>query len=71
MTKRQSEYSALEWAKLYPDARYAAMQAENDASLNRNVIPVRGADGRSTVMVDRATGKPIPDAPQRRIGGLS
>jgi hypothetical protein len=70
MTKRQSEYSALEWAKLYPDERYRAMQAENDVSLERNVIPIRGADGRSTVMVDRATGKQIPVVPARRIGGL-
>jgi hypothetical protein len=70
MTKRQSEYSAIEWAKLYPDQRYAAMQVENDASLNRNVIPVRGADGRSTVMIDRATGKQIEATPERRIGGL-
>jgi hypothetical protein len=70
MTRRQSEYSPLEFSKLYPDERYRAMQLENDASLDRNGIPVRGPDGRSTIMVDRATGKQVPDAPARRIGGL-
>jgi hypothetical protein len=70
MTKRQSEYTALEWAQLYPEQRYAAMQAENDASLDRNVIPVRGPDGRSTIMIDRATGKQVPAAAPRHIGGL-
>jgi hypothetical protein len=68
--KRESEYSALEWSLLFPEQRFAARQLESDAQLGRNVIPVRGADGRSTVMVDRATGKQIQTTPERRIGGL-
>ncbi|WP_156164860.1 hypothetical protein [Bradyrhizobium sp. LTSP885] len=68
--KKQSEYSAIEWARLFPDERYRAMQAENDASAGRNIIPVRGADGRSTVFIDRATGKQVDATSARRIGGL-
>ncbi len=69
MVKKRSEYSAIEWARLYPNERYLAMQAENDASSDRNLIPIRGADGRSTVLIDRATGKPATPS-QRVIGGL-
>ncbi len=69
--KKRSEYSAADWARLYPDERYAIEQAEIDQALGRNSIPVRGADGRSTVFVDRTTGAPIPAAPLRRIGGLT
>lgn len=68
--KKRSEYSAVEWARLFPEQRYAAIQAETDAALGRNAIPVRAADGRSTVYIDRATGKPVPAKPERRIGGL-
>jgi hypothetical protein len=71
MTKRQSEYTAAEWADLYPEARYAAMQAEADSRMGRAAIPVRAADGRSTVYVDRITGAPVPTpaaAPARRMG---
>jgi hypothetical protein len=68
--KKRSEYTAVEWAQLYPEQRYAAQQAEFDQAAGRNARPVGGADGRSFVFVDKATGAPIPDAPPRRIGGL-
>lgn len=68
--KKQSEYTAAEWANLYPEQRYAIQQAANDAALGRNVMPVRAADGRSVVHVDKATGAPVAATPARRIGGL-
>jgi hypothetical protein len=68
--KKQSEYTAIEWANLYPEQRYAIQQAANDAALGRPAMPVRAADGRGVVYVDRASGKPIQAAPARRIGGL-
>jgi hypothetical protein len=71
MTKRQSEYSAAEWAGLFPEQRYAAMQAEADSRMGRAAIPVRAADGRSTVYVDPITRAPVPTpriAPARQMG---
>jgi hypothetical protein len=68
--KKRSEYTAAEWANLYPDQRAAALQAETDDAVGRNAIPVRGPDGRSTIFVDRTTRAPVTAAPPRRIGGL-
>ena len=70
--KKRSDYTAAQWAGLYPEQRYQIEQAETDAALGRNAnaMAVRGPDGRSTVFVDKATGAPIPVAPPRRIGGL-
>jgi hypothetical protein len=68
--KRKSEYTASEWAQLFPEERYAIQQADNDDALGHNVMPVRAADGRSTVYVDRVTGAPIASSPTRRIGEL-
>ena len=70
MTKRQSEYTPAEWADLYPEQRYAIQQAANDVALGRPAMPVRAADGRGVVYVDRASGKQIQTTPERRIGGL-
>jgi hypothetical protein len=69
-TKRRSEYTAAEWARLFPEQRFAIEQAETDAALGRNVMPVRAADGRSVAYVDKATGAAVPNVPARRIGGL-
>jgi hypothetical protein len=69
MTKRRSEYTAAQWADLYPDQRYAADQAENDALLGRNAIPVRAADGRSVVFIDPVTKQPVAATPSRRRMG--
>jgi hypothetical protein len=68
--KKRSEYTALEWAKLWPNQRYDAMQAENDEAAGRNIMPVRAADGRGVSYIDKATGKPVAASPDRRIGGL-
>ena len=68
--KKRSEYTAAEWAQLYPEQRYAAEQAEFDQALGRNAMPVRAPNGRDTIMVDKTTRIPIPAAPPRRIGGL-
>ena len=69
--KKRSDFSAAQWASLYPEQRYAIEQAETDAALGRNAnaMAVRGADGRSTIFVDKVTGAPIPAALPRRIGG--
>jgi hypothetical protein len=69
--QKRSDFTPAQWAQLYPNQRYAIEQAEFDQALGRNNIPVRGADGRTTVFVDKATGAPIPAAPPRRIGGLT
>jgi hypothetical protein len=69
--KRQSEYTAAQWADLYPEARYAAMQAEADYTMGRTAIPTRAADGRSVVYFDPVTGQPVATptvAPARRMG---
>lgn len=68
----RSDYTAAQWANLFPEQRYAIEQAETDRALGRtaDVMQVRGPDGRSSIMVDRATGKPIASTPLRRIGGL-
>jgi hypothetical protein len=68
--KKRSEYTALEWARLYPEQRYAAMQAENDEAAGRNIMPVRAEDGRGVNYIDKATGKQVAGTPDRRIGGL-
>jgi hypothetical protein len=67
--KKRSEYNAIEWARLYPEQRYAAIQAENDAALGLSAIPVRAADGRGVVYIDPVTRAPAATAPARRIGG--
>lgn len=69
--KKRSEYTAFEWANLYPDERQAAMDAKTDAAVGRNVMPVRAADGRGVAYVDKATGAPVPSTPARRIGDSS
>ena len=68
--KKRSDFTPAQWAQLYPEQRYAIEKAEDDRALGRgtDVVHVRGADGRSTVQVDRATGTPIPAAPPRRMG---
>ena len=71
MVKRQSDFTAVEWARLYPEQRFAIQQADTDAAINRNAIPVLAADGRSTVYLDPVTRAPIPQVPGRRIGGLA
>jgi hypothetical protein len=71
MTKRQSEYTPAEWADLFPEQRYLAKQAEADHSMGRAAIPVRAADGRSTVYIDPITRAPVRTptiAPARRMG---
>jgi hypothetical protein len=67
---KRSDYTPAQWASLYPEQRYAIEQADNDAALGRNAIPVRGPDGRSTVYIDPVTRAPIAANPTRRIGGL-
>jgi hypothetical protein len=70
MVKRQSEYSAAELAGLFPGQRYAATQAESDSRMGRAAIPVRAADGRSTIYVDPVTKQPIATpTPLRSMGG--
>jgi hypothetical protein len=71
MVKLPSEYTPAEWAGLFPEQRYAAKQAESDRAMGRSAIPVRSADGRSTVYIDPITRKPVPAAeiaPARRMG---
>ena len=69
--QKRSDYTAAQWAHLYPEQRYAIEQAESDAALGRGAIAVRAADGRSTVYIDPVTRVPVPSAPARRIGGLA
>lgn len=67
--KRMSEYSAVEWQKLWPEQRYKLKQEADDLAAGRSgAIPVRASDGRGVVWVDRATGKPVAPAAARRIG---
>jgi hypothetical protein len=67
--KKKSEYTAAEWWDLYPEQRYAAEQAENDAKLGRNLMPVRAADGRGVIYVDPITKQPVAaKQPSRRMG---
>ena len=70
--KKQSDYTAVEWSKLFPDERYRIQQAEYDEALGRgpNSVHVRAADGRSSIIVNKATGAPAPAPLPRRIGGL-
>lgn len=67
--KRRSEYSALDWAKLSPEARWAIEQNETDIAVGRHgpdVIAVRAVDGISTTYIDRQTRAPVT-APTRRL----
>jgi hypothetical protein len=70
MVKKQSEYSAIEWQQLFPEQRYAAKQAEDDARMGRAAIPIRAADGRGVVYIDPVTRKPVPQpSAQPRVMG--
>jgi hypothetical protein len=68
--KRQSEYSPVEWASLFPEQRYAAKQAEDDHAMGRAAIPTRAADGRSVIYIDPVTRAPVPNPKSqlRRMG---
>lgn len=69
--KRMHEYSAIEWAKLYPEERYVIKKAADDAATagRSGAIPVRAADGRGVVWIDAITKKPVAPSAARRIGG--
>jgi hypothetical protein len=70
MIKRQSEYSPVEWAALFPEQRYAAKQAEDDHAMGRAAIPVRAANGRDVIFIDPVTRQPVPNpkSQPRRMG---
>jgi hypothetical protein len=68
--KKMHEYSAAEWAQLFPEQRYLIKQAADDAAAGRGLMPVRAADGRGVIYVDPVRKKPVTAATPRRIGGL-
>ena len=70
MVKRMSEYTALEFSRLFPEERYAAKQAESDHAMGRSAIPVRAANGRDVVFIDPVTRAPVPNPKfqPRRMG---